>query len=302
MKSKLYLYLFIILTAVYVCFALGLPSNPQTLEKYNITQGQSRLLSLTIVVPLILVWFSALYGFLRFKAYATVIRDSREGKAFNQLANGLMVLAFSLPISASISSYLNYVAHQNTGLTPTATILKNYIALLFALVALFMVAKGAEGLLRTLRSKPVLVHPTYITIGFIMLSNFFTWLIIVRPSSNETGQVIYYLPDWLIITTLAIPYLLVWYMGALAAYRLYLYRDKVKGLIYQQAFTELARGIGVIVASSIFLQLLTTLSARLNRLDLTPILLIIYLLVVFYAVGYGLVARGAKRLKKIEEV
>jgi hypothetical protein len=50
------------------------------------------------------------------------------------------------------------------------------------------------------------------------------------------------------------------------------------------------------------LQFLTTITEQLNRLNLAPLLIVLYLLIAFYAVGYALVARGAKKLKKIEDV
>jgi hypothetical protein len=302
MRRNLYLYSFVLLTLIYICLALLLPSDPATLQKYNITQARAHLISLSVVLPLVSVWCSALYGFLRFKSYAMLVKDSEEGPSFNRLADGLMVLAFSLPVGGIIGSLLNFIAVRSTDLAPTATILRNYIALVFSLVAFMLIAKGAKGLALTLRSKAVLQYPRYSAIALIVLSSVFTWLIVTRPSSELSSDSIYFLPNWLIILTLAIPYLFIWYKGTLAAYRLRLYKDKLKSRIYKQAFGDLATGIWVIVGLSIFLQLLTTFNARLSRLDLTPLLLLVYLLIVFYALGYGLVARGAKKLKKIEEV
>lgn len=299
---RTYTLLFALLAGVYIVLALTLPSDPAALARYNLSQGQAHLLGLTVVLPLVLIWFSALYGFLHCKAYARIVRESKEGRPFNNLADGLMVLAFGLPIAGIMSSLFNYVSFQSADLAPTATIFRNYIGLGFSLIGLLLLAKGAQGLVATLRPKVKHAYPPYSSLALILLASLFTWLIIARPSSAETGQAIYYLPNWLIVSTLAIPYLFAWYKGALAAYHLYLYKNNIKGSIYKRAFNDLAKGIGVIVGLSILLQFLTTMTARLNRLTLTPILLIIFVLIGLYAVGYGLVARGAKKLKKIEEV
>lgn len=112
----------------------------------------------------------------------------------------------------------------------------------------------------------------------------------------------YYLPNWLIILTLAVPYVYVWCVGINAVRNLNIYKNRVKGLVYKRAIDYLAKGIAVIIVLSIFIQLIAVLSAQLNRLNLTPLLAVIYLLLVLYALGYGLVSRGAKRLKQIEEV
>src|SRR5438045_1941643 len=112
MRQNLYLHSFVSLTALYVVLALALPADPEALKHYHLTQAQVRLLLLTIVVPFVAIWFSALYGFLKFKAYAVMVKGSTEGKAFNDLADGLMILAFALPISGIASSLLAYIGTQ----------------------------------------------------------------------------------------------------------------------------------------------------------------------------------------------
>ncbi|HSX29554.1 MAG TPA: hypothetical protein VLE73_03265 [Candidatus Saccharimonadales bacterium] len=299
-KPELYIYIFVLLVAAYVVLALALPPNQATLKKYDLTESELRLLSLTLIVPLIIIWFTALYGYLRFKAYAEVIKTSNEGTSFNHLADGLMVLAFGMPVTAIISSVLGEMMRQHNNLTPVATICRNYISLLFFIVAFVLIAKGANGLMQTLRPQAP-AYPRYGGFGVLVLSSVFTAMVIGRPESGNSGS-IYYLPDWLIVLTLVIPYLFVWCTGLLAAYHLYVYKSRVRGTIYKQAFNNLALGIAAIVVISIVLQFLTTITEQLNRLHLTPILLILYVLVGLYAVGYGLVARGAKKLRKIEEV
>lgn len=302
-EKKAYFWIFLLLTAVYICLAFGLPIDPETIKRYQVSETELRLLNLTIIAPLIIIYFSALYGFHAFRSYAEQIEGSRENKPFMQLATGLGVLAFGLPISGIVGSLNNFVALEHTQFTEEAMIVKNYTSLAIAFVALILLARGAESLLTTLktRPKPNKLFKRTALHGLIVLSCVFTWLITTHPA-GASGEDTYYLPNWLIILTLAVPYLYAWCRGVQAAHNLALYRGKVKGNIYRNAINSLSRGIGTIIILSVFLQLLITTSARLVRLNLTPVLLLVYLLIAMYAIGYGLVARGAKKLTQIEKV
>lgn len=304
MKTKYFLYLFVLLTIIYVGLVVSLPPDPAALERYKLTTTSARLLSLAVIVPYILVWLTALYGFVRVRSYALLVKDSPEGKSFGYMAAGLTVLAFSLPVTGIISSTMGYFAQQNPDFMPTATITRNYLNLAFSMVTFILLFRAAEGFLLTFKSRSdkLLALPKFCVPLLIVLSSMFTWFIAARPTNLEANSSSYFLPNWLLIFTIAIPYLFVWYMGSIVSYRLFVYMHKVKGRIYKQAFNELAKGTAVIVAASIFIQFVTTLSARVSRLKLTPILLLIYLLVILYGVGFGFVARGAQKLKKIEEV
>lgn len=292
---------FLALTALYVVLALTLPTDPKILEKYQIDQAQSRLLSLTIIVPIVLIYLTALYGFIRFKRYSASIQDTNEGRPFEWITRGLTVLVFSLPALSVVSSLLTYTSFRYPDLLPTITIARNYLSLILPLTAFTLLEKGARGLYQTLKRTKSHSDPLLSPVVIIVLSVVFTWLVTTRQE-GVSGETAYYLPTWLIITTLAIPFLYTWCKGIMAAFYLFIYKNRVKGTIYRSAIAYLSMGLGTILFSSISIQALTTVSARLNRLNLTPILIIIYILVGLYAVGYGLVAHGAKQLKKIEEV
>jgi hypothetical protein len=304
MNNKDLVYLFIFLAVIYLGLVVVLPADPSTLEKYNMTQDQARWLNLTVILPALAIWVSALYGYIHFRSYAQLVKNSPEGAPFKKLADGLGILAFSLPATAILSSALTYMAVQDADLQPVSTIVRNYARLGFSLAAFLVIATGAKNLLMTLSSKRAQIVPVsnFLVLGVILLSSIFTWLILSRPTGAGGAINAYHEPTWLIILTLAVPYLYAWYQGALAFYRLHAYKIEVKGQIYKEAFGNLAAGIGIVVLLSIIIQFITTLSAQLNRLNFTPVLLIIYLLVLLYAVGFGLIARGSKKFKKIEEV
>ncbi len=300
MKS-LYFRVFILLVVVYIVLTFALPADPQVLSKYGISSVQAKLLNLTIVGPLTLIYLVALKGFLRIHSYSRRIRETKEGIHFNNLSGGLMVLAFSLPINSIISAVASYMKYEHVNFYPVMNILRIYMTLIFAAVSIYFIAKGAEGLAANTTRRRLKISASYALAGPIILASVYTWLITL-PENSALDNPYQNLPDWLLILTLAIPYTLVWSIGVRAASQLFLYQKSIKGVIYKQAFDNLSKGLGVLIATSIFIQLITTLSEQLNRLNLTPLLLIVYLLVMLYAVGYGLVASGAKKLKKIEEV
>lgn len=299
--NKKYLWSFLALIAVYIALAFILPTNPETLNRYEISENQARLLNLTIVIPLSAVYLVALYGFLRFKSYADSIKDSKEGEPFLHLSTGLMVLAFGLPITSILGALLNYMEFQYTDLVASATIVRNYVSLLFALLAFLYLARGAEGLRRTLKNKKIKSHPVIRLLGPIMLASLFTWLI-TSQSPSEVSEPVYYMPNWLIILTLVVPYVYIWCAGINAVRNLYVYKERINGFIYKRAINYLEKGIAIIISLSIILQFMSALSAQINQLNLTPLLGVVYVLVFLYVLGYGLVGRGAKRLKQIEEV
>jgi hypothetical protein len=304
MKKGLPVYLFLLLTAIYILIVMIIPTDPATLARYHITQGQARLLNITVVAPLVVIWYLAMNGFVRFWQYSKVIRTSKEGWAFTLLAYGLLFLAFSLPINAILSALFNYIRVHNLGLTPTATILKNYISLGFALLSFGLLARGAVLLIishkEKIRYKPVI--PLFMAPLMVIITSVFTWLVIGAQQSSNGNQNVYYLPNWLVIFTIVIPYMAAWLAGVLSIYYIYVYHQKVNGAVYKQAFSELAIGLGVVTFISVTLQLLTTVTEQINRLRLTPILFIIYLLVILYAVGFWYIADGSKKLQKFEEV
>jgi hypothetical protein len=288
--------------AVYLATVFLIPIDPNTLEKYHVSGTQARLLNTAVVIPMIGIWFVAFYGFSRISSYAQAVRDTHEGPPFHAMAAGLLISVLGLPFASIIGAILGRYAVLHPDALPMVTIIRNYIGVMLTLLAFYLIGNGAEALARLVKGRrPRLGHPAW-TIGFIICSSLFTWLITARPEGAAMEPSAYYLPDWLIVATIAVPYLYVWYRGAVAAYCIYFYQKNTKGTLYRRALGSFSAGIAVVIGASVFIQFLTTFSERVNRLNLTPILGIIYLLLVLWAVGYGLIARGAKKLKTLEDV
>ncbi len=298
--KRSYVWIFLVLMAVYIILAFSLPTDPQVLARYNIDQDRARLLNLTVVGPLSLIYFAALYGFVRVKEYAKSIQETKEGPHFNNVANGLAVLGFSLPINSIMSSMVSYTRHAHPELMAEISITRQYLTLVLAGIAIVLLDRGARGLLGTLKRIPKETLSNYKIILAVSLSSIYTWLLVTQ-SQDPAAELAHYLPIGILIATVAIPYVLIWYLGAGAAIRLYTYQINVKGVIYKRAVGLLAKGVAVIVLISVFLQFFYTIAGLLNRLNLSPLLAVIYFLIALYLIGYGLVARGAKTLKHMEE-
>lgn len=309
-KSKIvgakYYTILVLIMVLVVAISFATPPNQASLDRYNLSAIQARLLGLTLQIPLFAIWTVALFGFVRTKKYAHKIKGDADGKAFDTLANGLGVLAFSLPISSVYSGISNFLTRQHLEWIPVTHTVSQYISLSFSFVALYLICKGAKGLAQITKTKvrklgegwqPILYGVTGITYAYFVLTNS-----VKRIAPTATSRATFYLPDWAIATTILLPYLIAWYFGIMAVYYLALYRKNVAGQLYQGALKSLGIGVGFVVSLSILLQLLGVFGTQLQGLDLKALLGIIYFLIIFIAIGYVFIARGAKKLKKIEEV
>lgn len=305
-KPNKYYALLTILIALYVVAIFVIPPDPQVLAKYQLTAAQLRLLSLTVYIPYIIIWVIAFYGFIRFKQYTQVIKESPDGRPLEKLANGHMLLAFSLPLSALSSALTNYIERRSPDWMAEATILENYIALAVTLAGFILISRGAAELVATINKKPRIAHGQVWTVGFAALAAAYSYVILhspVRQFSTGAGQeAVFYLPDSLIILTIILPYIYIWYLGMRSAAHIDLYKKHVRGHIYKPFLGSLAAGIAWVIAASILLQFFTALSDLVGVLALRSLLVLIYLLLIFISVGYIKIALGAKQLKKIEEV
>jgi hypothetical protein len=283
----------------------SLPINQQVIKQYNLSVSGLRFIQLTTVVPLLLIWATAYYGFTALSRYSRSIRQDKDGIQMAKLAHGIGVLAFGGPIISIVSSVLNSIAQQNSTFLPKSTIINNYLSLLVALIAFLYISRGANGLAATVKSTPSHKSLQMLSLLIITLGSVFCYLIFHNlPHPLKLGvapKPTYYLPDWLILVSIVIPYVFVWYSGALGSLNIYGYYRKVRGTIYKSSLIYIASGISFIIFSYIVLQYLTTLSSKLAGLKLNSLLLIVYPLILVIAIGYILIALGAKKLRKIEE-
>jgi hypothetical protein len=168
--------------------------------------------------------------------------------------------------------------------------------------AFILIARSGEALYGLVRSK---LKPTVQKIWvllFITISTLYSFYLVIRPVHDSPASRVYFLPDWLLLVTIVIPYLYIWYLGLNASYCIYVYQRKITGKLYKSALRLVSAGISLVIVSSIITRTITSLSAKLTTLHLTPLLYIIYGLLIIDGAGFVLLAAGARRLRRIEEV
>jgi len=297
LRSKLfYSYLFFLI--IYSGFTLLPAPSKIILTQYHLSATGLRLIDVTIIVLLAVIWYAGFYGYGKLRQYAQLIGKDRDGKHVVMLTRGIFLMVMWLPINSTVSAILNYIAHRHLGFVPAAAIIENYVNLVLPLAGVILISLGARGL-----SEIVKQRPTYRAISILAAVLIYTGLVYYRlVATTAHRSSIYHMSIWLILLTLVAPYIYMWFMGLLATYEILNYRLKVAGIVYRKSWGMLAFGIGWLVVTSIGVQYLTTLSARLMHLSIYWILVIVYSLLLVYSVGFVLIALGARKLQKIEEV
>jgi hypothetical protein len=297
LRPKL-LYSYLILLILYAGFTLLPAPSPATLLQYHVGATELRLIELTIILLSAFIWYAGFYGYDRLDTYTNYIEGDKDGQHVAWLTKGIFVLVMWLPVSSVISSILQYIARRHLGLLPSVTIVNNYISLLFPLIGFTLIGVGARGL-----STLVKRRFTYQATNILAIILIYIGLIYYRlVATTDNRSAVYHMSIWPILTTIVAPYVYMWYVGLTAAYEIYHYQKKVAGIVYRRSWNLLALGLGWLIVTSIGLQYLTTLSARLNKLSIYWILVIIYTLLIVLSIGFVLIALGAQKLQKIEEV
>ncbi len=279
----------------------------QSLAKYGITTAQGNMIRATVLVPSLFIWVACLYAVLRFYRYTSFLRGSAEGTGFQKIALGLQLLFWGLVLPNVINLITAYNPDIPEVLRAT-TILRNYVTLFFYFTASWNIYLGIKMLSRTVKLDEKLKHLGYRAMVVFMtaLTTCYVWAIFHNDSryisQNPLAAATYYLPDWLIVLTMLIPYLITWTIGCLALIYLRGFARSVEGTVYRKAFGSVMYGIMVIVLLSMGLQLLVQGATALGNASLKVILLLVYLIILILGFGYLLLAKGARELTAIEEV
>jgi len=290
---------------VYLALIVLLPQDKSTVKHYHVSSGGLAALLIIIIVPYLIIWLIALIGYLRFKDYTHAIRKSKDGRALQPIGSGILWLTLWLPLSAIAASITSGYYRAHPGATATMVILNNYFNILILLGAFIQIKVGSRKLLDVVKRTETAL-PQLLTILFIAFSSLYLFLVLHDPARRvashgaEVGA--YYLPDWLIVTTIVIPRLVTWYLGMQAIYNIYIYSNGVKGPIYKQALANLVSGLSWLILTVVVLRCFESLSSQLSRLSLSWVVLVIYALLALISLGYVLIAKGAQSLQRIEEI
>jgi hypothetical protein len=295
---------YVLLAFVYLLLVILLPANHMLMQRYHISAVQYHILYLTVALPLIAIWFTAFYGAGKLSQYSHMIRKSAEGDGFHNLSQGTAWLAWGLPIPALITLCASAVANNHPGFQGASAIVTEYVTLVMALAAFTLLSRGARSLTTITHTRLNLGQSRSVIFLFLLLGVGYCYLTFrgLDLHSITSTHNPYYLPAWLLITTITVPYLYAWFSGLLAAYELLLYSRKVSGVLYRQSMSFLAFGTVGIIAASVSTQYLLSAISQSGHLSLNATLLIVNLMYILMAASFIMISIGAHRLKKIEEI
>jgi len=292
------------LALIYVALIFLLPANQATMQTYHLSALEYRTILLSTTLPLILAWLVAFAGSARLKEYVNLLKQAPEGACFDKLAIGTGWLAWSLPLTAIVILLFNALSGRWHNFHTASIIISNYVSLVFPLIAFGIIGAGARGLVSRAQLKISLYSSRAIMLLFLAIGVLYCYLIFrhLDLSSLGSSHNPYLLPVWLIVLSIIIPYLYAWFIGLLAAYEIALFSRQADGVLYRQSLRMLAFGLVVIIASSIALQYMTGLQPRIGHLVLGYQMIFSLIFYVLGGLGFVLLAIGAGRLKRIEEV
>jgi len=299
MKKDTHIYYWYGIFALAYLLLTFLPSpNAHTLAKYHLSVIGLRLLDVTLVLPVLVMWFAIFYGYRQMSRYSQAIRDTRDGKPLMNLTRGLMVLALGVPLTSLLSNALKLLARSHHSLDALSTILSQYLGVLYPLLAFIFIGTGSRGLSLISKKRPSYAQANLVALLVIILGVVFCALI---AHSHRDVRIAYHMSYSLVMLTLAIPYMYVWFLGLLAVVELHIYSKQVAGIVYRRSWRMLALGLGAVIVFDILLQYLGTMSTWLGDLSLSGLLLVLYVLLLGLAASFIVVALGTKKLMKIEE-
>lgn len=304
-RHKIAVAILLLLIVIYIIEVFVIPPDANTLLKYNLSVMSARLLSLTVIIPFIIIWSMAMYGYIRLSSYAQSINDTPDGQALTQVSYGILALALWLPLNNVAQNGLGYIRHANPSLTEGAVIISNYLPIIVLLTISYLTWRGSRQLLATLTISPQSINRRYVYLGTILAGALFSYLVLMNPAKttpSSGGAAAYYLPDPLLVLTIIIPYIFIWYLAIEAVQNIHTYRNRVKGIIYKSALGYLANGIAFSIICALSLRSIASMTAWFDNKTLQFVLIVLYILIFLIGVGYLLLWMGAKKLQLIEEV
>jgi hypothetical protein len=268
---------------------------------YHLSYTVFFLLKLTVALPVLGIWMMALFGARRFRRYALLIQDSPDGTALVVVVHGLLIMIFGLIAQSIIGVVLPYLVQ--TAFLDRAVFIQNHVPVAMSLVGFLFIFAGSRRLAKSAGLTLSAEHSFGLLMPYLALGAIFGWyfyghferVVTNGVPSFSTGRT-------MALWTIAFPSVITWLVGVLAVAHIYEYANHVPGNIYRKALRNLVRGIALSLGLSVLLQFLALNLGFFNRLGLGPVLVIVYLLLAFYALGFVFIARGARALMRIEEV
>src|SRR5581483_126611 len=242
--GRYYAGLFGLLVLIYLGFSLLVAPSKAALKTYHLSVGGARAITISFVVPLVLVWTAGLFGSLKMRQYAKLVKGSPEAHGLNILSLGLLLLVLTQPMASDLSSLVGQITKHSADALPTLTIINNYIQIILMAAAMASIASGASNLsaLAKRRNNETLERLLW-ALGLIVFSILYGYFLVAHRLQGPAGYNPYFMPNWLVLLTIAVPYLFFWYLGLYASLCIFKYQLNVKGLIYKRSLVYIAGGI-----------------------------------------------------------
>ena len=296
---------YVILVIVYILLIFLLPGNKAFMQEHRLNVTEYHVLQFLVGLPLMGIWFMAFYGYAKLEEYTLSIRKTPEAIGFSRLTQGSAWIAWSLPVHSIISLSTRAIVSSHPGFTSAAAIIINYVDLVFPLVGFTLIGMASRHLFD--RAKMSLSSASIRGLTILFLAGGVLYCYLTFRQFTGTGLTAtnnpYHLPVWLTVLTIVVPYLYAWFAGMLAVYELVAYGRHVRGVLYRQAMHILVVGLFTMILGSIAFQYTRSFQpANTAHLVLGLYLIFSLMFQVISGIGFMMIALGATRLKKIEEV
>lgn len=292
--------LIVLLWGVYCGITLLTPQDPAAAERYQLSPVTFNLLLVSVSLPYLVCWLFGLFGWLHLREFAREQPRGAERAGFTKIAYGLLALVASLVVPTLVSAVYRYISHDST--SAGWNIFSNYMGIFFPLLGFLLMFLGSMQIVSPITPKVTrLAKVTTVFFPVALFSVFYLFMIFANPSRqtslDPSIEPTYFLPDSMIIGTIILPVIATWFLGLLLVLNLEHYSHYSK-TVNRPGLVSFYNGIIIIVAIMILSQVLASLgNGRLDNLNLGAILFIVYMFLGLLTLGFGLIARGAKRLQ-----
>lgn len=292
------------LALVYIALVFLLPPNHTIMRVHHLSASEYKVILLALNLPTITAWIAAFIGYSRLRQYVLLVKKTPEGVYFDKLATGSAWLAWVLPVSAIAALLFGSIANKWSGFYPASVIISNYLRLIFLLVAFSLIGVASRGLINLAKVRFGFISTRIIGLLFLFAGVLYCFMTFkhLNSASLTSTQNPYFLPIWLMVLTIIVPSLYTWFVGILAAYEITLFSRQTHGVLYRRALSLLVIGLLIVIASFIAIQYVRGIQPRVSHSTFDYYIVLNSIFHLIGGSGFVLMAIGADRLKRIEEV
>ena len=284
---------------VWLMYALLTMFGPRV-NNYDVSPTVFVLVQLSVVLPVLAIWLTAAYGAVKFKSYSKLIETSPDGRALSLVTTGLILLVIGLISQSVLGAFPRYAVGQPW--LPVVVFMRNHLPLLISITSSILIFVGSYRLVKLVKNSPNYRRNIALALGgYLLAAAWLAQFFYTHLSHTVSGGVPNFaLPGAWPFYTMALPYLLIWGLGVLSVVNIGTYTSNVKGAIYRSALRYLASGLMTVITFAMALQMLTFANSAVLKLSFGAIVALVYLILIVYALGFVLLAMGARRLVRIE--